>query len=71
TLLDEAQTTQTVINLEKTAKGSNPQLFFERIKSDAFIFYYANPASWYGLGLSSPPQPVGYPNHDQPPVPNH
>jgi len=43
-----------------------PNMFFERVKSDLFTFYYSHPASWPGLGFDTPPQPLGYPDFTQP-----
>jgi|GEM_PF-1660808 len=51
------------------ANSSNntiPNMFFERVKSDVFAFYYSHPASWPGLGFDTPPQPLGYPDFTQP-----
>jgi hypothetical protein len=47
---------------------SMPRLFFERIRSDAFDHYYAQPESWRALGYKGPPQPEGFPDYaDAPP----
>lgn len=43
-----------------------PRLFFEYLQSDAFHYYYADPASHTGLGFSGPPQPAGYAHFDRP-----
>jgi len=44
-----------------------PGQFFNRIRQDAYIFYYAKPASWQGLIFSRPPQPQGYPDYAESP----
>lgn len=40
-------------------------LFFTRLRQDAFAFYYANIASWDGLAITVPPQPLGYADFDR------
>jgi hypothetical protein len=47
-------------------EGSVPRIFFERVRSDAFFYYYAHPASWAGLRYKGPPQPDGYPDYTRP-----
>lgn len=47
--------------------GSAQRIFFETTRSDAFVYYYARPESWAGLGYDGPPQPNGYPDHASPP----
>ena len=57
-----------VVTLEEHApEGSIQRLFFDRIKSDAFTFYYSNPASWAGIRFAGPPQPGGYLDFATPP----
>lgn len=46
--------------------GSVPRIFFDIVRSDAFYYYYAHPASWTGLGYQGPPQPYGYPGYTEP-----
>jgi len=53
---------------EKSKKGSIEKLFFDRIRQDAFTIYYSQPESWKALGISAPPQPMGYLNHSSPPI---
>ena len=65
--LKAAQREAIVTLAETSSKNSIPQLFFERVSFDLFGLYYASPASWQGLGLSSAPQPQGYVNFTQPP----
>ncbi len=65
--LSDEEAYQVVTQLEQTEPSSNEYLFFDRIKSDSFTFYYAHPASWQDLGIASPPQPLGYPGHNTPP----
>jgi hypothetical protein len=52
---------------ENAADDSLQALFFDRVKSDAFTFYYSNPASWVAVGFAGPPQPTGYPDYTIPP----
>ena len=52
---------------EESRDSSIPKLFFDRVKSDLFSFYYSHPESWTTLGFYSPPQPLGYPNFTLPP----
>ncbi len=61
--LNEQQRIATVLLAEQSALGSIPRLFFDRIRTDLFQFYYADPQSWKGLGINSPPQPAGYPDY--------
>lgn len=51
---------------ESNPPNSIPRMFFERVKFDLLGLYYASPASWNGLGISSPPQPNGYPDFTRP-----
>lgn len=51
---------------EKSSNTTLQNLFFTRIKSDAFIFYYSHPTSWKTLGFNAPPQPLGYPDFTLP-----
>jgi hypothetical protein len=48
--------------------GSLPRRFFERIRSDAFYFYYAHPRAWAAIGYDGPPQPEGFLDYAQPPT---
>ncbi len=52
---------------ERAPENSVQKLFFDRVKSDTFTFYYSNPASWPAIGFSGPPQPVGFPDFAAPP----
>lgn len=61
--LSDARKFQILVGMENLAKGSIPQLFFERVKSDSFSLYYADPKTWKSLGFSGPPQPMGFPNY--------
>lgn len=64
--LAPAQGEPLVMMVEASPKGSIPEMFFTRVLSDLFGFYYSHPASWPGLGLDSPPQPNGYPDYAKP-----
>ena len=51
----------------KNRSGSIPAEFFNRVRRDAFTFYYAKPSSWAGLKFSGPPQPKGYIDYQESP----
>lgn len=38
-----------------------PRRFYELTRQLAVEIYYSHPASWGGLALQRPPQPIGYP----------
>jgi len=65
--LPEAYRILIVEKAEREAINTTAKIFFDRILADSFRFYYSNPASWSALGLSSPPQPIGYPDYTSPP----
>ncbi|MGR9037097.1 MAG: gluconate 2-dehydrogenase subunit 3 family protein [Gammaproteobacteria bacterium] len=65
--LDEDSRAAIVAAAEKSPPKSLEHYFFTSTLNFAFQQYYADPASWQGLGYSGPPQPVGYPDHFQPP----
>ena len=65
--LDPQRREDIVSTAEHAAEGSVQKLFFDRIKSDAFTFYYSNPASWTAIGFAGPPQPGGYLDFAAPP----
>ncbi len=46
--------------MEQADRHSLPALFFNRLRYEAMALYYSQPASWKGLGLERPPQPLGY-----------
>jgi hypothetical protein len=52
--------------LADAPENSAAHIFFERLRSDAFFYYYAHPASWAGLRYKGPPQPDGYPDYTEP-----
>lgn len=43
--------------------NSLPRRLFEILRRETMSFYYADQRSWPGLGISRPPQPIGYPDH--------
>ncbi|MZR14261.1 gluconate 2-dehydrogenase subunit 3 family protein [Maritimibacter sp. DP07] len=47
---------------------SLPQVFATRIRNDTLTLYYRDRRAWPGLGIASPIQPDGYPDHDEKPV---
>ncbi len=51
----------------KNRSDSIPAQFFNRVRRDAFTFYYAKPPSWTGLRFSEPPQPHGYLDYQESP----
>ncbi|OGB24698.1 MAG: hypothetical protein A3I66_18075 [Burkholderiales bacterium RIFCSPLOWO2_02_FULL_57_36] len=53
---------------EASPKNAIPKMFFDRVLSDLFVFYYAHPAAWPGLGIDSPPQPKGYADYMKKPA---
>ena len=65
--LSDAEKIVIVKQAEKSKNGDIAKLFFERIKQDAFWFYYAHPETWRVLGFEGPPQPNGYLNYTKPP----
>jgi len=65
--LDAAARGRVVERAAAAAQGSLERRFFERVRDDAMFVYYAQPASWSSLGYRGPPQPVGFPDHAQPP----
>ena len=46
---------------------SLPRVFYNYTREDGFRAYYAQPASWPGLGFRGPPQPDGYRDHAEAP----
>jgi hypothetical protein len=64
--LSQTRMTAIVTLAEASPDKSIPRLFFERVRFDLMGLYYAMPASWNGLGITSPPQPNGYMDFAQP-----
>lgn len=64
--LGEGQRDEVTGEAAAAPAGSVPRIFFEVMRSDAFFHYYANPASWEGLGYKGPPQPDGYRDYTEP-----
>ncbi len=52
-----------VAQAEASPRNGIPKMFFDRVLADLMSFYYAEPASWAGMGFESPPQPRGYPDY--------
>ena len=65
--LDEAQRIEIVERAASSPVGSFPRRFFDLTRYDALSFYYARLESWKSLSYPGPPQPVGFPDHDQAP----
>jgi len=49
--------------------GSVPARAFRRLRDDTMTLYYSRPESWPSLGFGGPPQPLGFPDHAEPPRP--
>ena len=47
---------------------SIPWRFFQKTRDDAFKLYYSDPQVLAQFGITRPPQPLGYPDHDRAPV---
>jgi hypothetical protein len=67
TELDQAARDEVVRVAEDSPRRNLSRMFFDTIRHHAFRHYYAQPASWQGLGYSGPPQPRGFPDHVAPP----
>jgi hypothetical protein len=65
--LGEDARTAIVARAEAAAAGSAPRVFFEATRTNALDIYYSRPESWPRLGFRGPPQPVGFPDHAEPP----
>ncbi len=65
--LDESLRIEIVTAAEKSANRSLPRVFFKTIHQTAFQHYYSDPRSWPALAYNGPPQPHGFPGHDQAP----
>ncbi len=65
--LTEAQRETIVARAAAAAPGSLPNIFFNRMRSDAMRVYYATPEPWAALGYDGPPQPRGFPDHARAP----
>jgi hypothetical protein len=50
------------------APGSPERGFYDAVRDEAFQQHYTHPAAWGPLGLTAPPQPLGYLDHDRPPA---
>ncbi len=59
--LGEQQKEDIIAEAEAGPAGSLQRLFFEKLRSEAFSFYYACPETWKALAYQGPPQPDGYP----------
>ena len=66
--LDEPGRERIVRLAEQAAAKSLPWAFFNYTRNDIFEFYYARAQSWEMLNYSGPPQPLGFKNHEQPPM---
>lgn len=66
--LDEAGREAIVTVAERSPSYSVARAFFNFTQSEAFRYYYAQPAAWSGLGFSGPPQPMGFLDFAKPPA---
>jgi hypothetical protein len=56
-----------IVELASHARGGSPEaVFFERIRTPAFSYYYSQVESWPYLGYDGPPQPKGFIDYAQP-----
>ena len=65
--LDEAERIEVVERAASSPIGSFPRRFFDLTRYDALSFYYARLETWESLSYPGPPQPVGFPDHEQAP----
>lgn len=47
--------------MEQQHYDTIPRRFLELLRDQVMLFYYAKPASWNGMEIRRPPQPIGYP----------
>lgn len=66
--LDESQRARIVAAMEQASSRSLANVFFANVQKDLFELYYSQPASWQGLGIDRPPQPMGYLDYQKPPA---
>lgn len=55
---------------EQAEEGSVPQRFFTRLRDFSMRHYYSDARSWPQLGYQGPPQPLGFPDYQSPPLPD-
>lgn len=65
--LDAAGREAVVAGMSAGTPGSPERQFFDRVRGSAMRYYYAEPAVWKSMGYAGPPQPVGFPDHAEPP----
>lgn len=65
--LDQTAREEVLKAAEQSPRNNLSKIFFDTIRHHAFRHYYAQPASWQGLGYSGPPQHRGFPDHAEPP----
>ncbi len=65
--LDPGQRDDVVTLAQAQSDGSEPKVFFLRLRQDIFNVYYALPESRAGNHLPGPPQPLGHPMYHLPP----
>jgi hypothetical protein len=63
----EAARAAIVERMAVSEKNTIERAFFDTWRRHAMRLYYANPTSWERLPISTPPQPVGYPDYSGPP----
>ena len=65
-VLDDEQRQAIVMQAEAAQPVSLEHTFFEETRDAAMRLYYADPAAWAGLGLETPPQPLGHMDYREP-----
>lgn len=65
--LDRSRREQIVARAQASPAGSTPRVFFQSTLDDTLYHHYGDARSWPAVGFDRPPQPVGYPDHGEPP----
>jgi len=66
--LSEHQQLALIAASEQSDPDSLPYRLFERLRHFSFQAYYSDARSWGALGYHRPPQPLGFPDYQQPPA---
>ena len=63
----EPDTQVRIVELAEAGKDKSVgRVFFRNVRQDTLRYYYAHPVVWRALGYDGPPQPIGFPEFDQP-----
>ena len=65
--LDQAGQEAIVAQAQSSASGSTPRVFFQSTLDDTLYHHYGDARSWPAVGFERAPQPIGYPDHGEPP----